>query len=168
MRFHSAKVTRLADAKPVHLGHAARADGAWRLYVFADRAHPASSNSRFRDLCDYLASGASPISRHTPKDADPDSVIDVRAIVQQGHNEVEVDQLPTVLLPKKGDFGITDYEKVFCPDPAAEDIFDLRGINRDTGCVVIVRPDQHVAHILPLHGHQALSDFFARILTDAQ
>jgi phenol 2-monooxygenase len=168
MRFHSAKVTRLADAKPVHLGHAARADGAWRLYVFADRAHPASSNSRFRDLCDYLASGASPISRHTPKDADPDSVIDVRAIVQQGHNEVEVDQLPTVMLPKKGDFGITDYEKVFCPDPAAEDIFDLRGINRDTGCVVIVRPDQHVAHILPLHGHQALSDFFARILTDAQ
>ena len=28
---------RLADAKPVQLGHAARADGAWRLYVFADR-----------------------------------------------------------------------------------------------------------------------------------
>ena len=40
MRFHSAKVTRLADAKPVHLGHAARADGAWRLYVFADSGDP--------------------------------------------------------------------------------------------------------------------------------
>ena len=37
MRFHSAPVVRLADAKPVHLGHAARADGAWRVYVFADR-----------------------------------------------------------------------------------------------------------------------------------
>src|SRR5205085_3344713 len=36
-RLHSAPVVRLADAKPVHLGHAARADGAWRLYVFADR-----------------------------------------------------------------------------------------------------------------------------------
>ncbi|HEY5882730.1 MAG TPA: FAD-dependent monooxygenase, partial [Nakamurella sp.] len=33
MRFHSAGVTRLADAKPVHLGHVARADGAWRLYL---------------------------------------------------------------------------------------------------------------------------------------
>ena len=42
MRFHSAPVVRLADAKPVQLGHAARADGAWRLYVFADRADPAS------------------------------------------------------------------------------------------------------------------------------
>ena len=40
MRFHSAPVVRLADAKPVHLGHVARADGAWRLYVFADRQRP--------------------------------------------------------------------------------------------------------------------------------
>ncbi len=36
MRFHSAPVIRLADAKPMQLGHAARADGAWRIYVFAD------------------------------------------------------------------------------------------------------------------------------------
>ena len=42
MRFHSAPVVRLADAKPVHLGHAARADGAWRIYVFADRNDPTS------------------------------------------------------------------------------------------------------------------------------
>jgi phenol 2-monooxygenase len=39
-RFHSAPVVRVADGKPVHLGHAARADGAWRLYVFADRNDP--------------------------------------------------------------------------------------------------------------------------------
>ena len=168
MRFHSAKVTRLADAKPVHLGHAARADGAWRLYVFADRMDPTASTSHFRELCDYLASDTSPVARYTPKGADPDSVIDVRAIVQQGHDDLEVDQLPAVLLPRKGSFGITDYEKVFCPDPAAEDIFDLRGINRDTGCIVVVRPDQHVAQVLPLQGHQALSEFFAGILIDAR
>ncbi len=40
MRFHSAPVIRLADAKPVQLGHAARADGRWRLYAFADTARP--------------------------------------------------------------------------------------------------------------------------------
>lgn len=38
MRFHSVPVIRLADAKPMRLGHAARADGAWRRYSFADRA----------------------------------------------------------------------------------------------------------------------------------
>jgi phenol 2-monooxygenase len=31
-----------------------------------------------------------------------------------------------------------------------------------------VRPDQYVAHVLPLHAHQALSDFYAGILLDAQ
>ena len=36
MRLHSAPVLRLADAKPVQLGHVAGADGAWRVYVFAD------------------------------------------------------------------------------------------------------------------------------------
>ena len=40
MRFHSAPVIRLADAKAICLGHAARADGRWRLFVFCDRGDP--------------------------------------------------------------------------------------------------------------------------------
>jgi phenol 2-monooxygenase (NADPH) len=162
MRFHSAPVVRVADGKPVHLGHAARADGAWRLYVFADR-----NASHLRELCEFLESDTSPITRFTPAGADPDSVIDVRAIFQQRHRDVAVDALPSVLLPRKGRFGLVDYEKTFSPAPAG-DVFDLRGINRDTGCIVVVRPDQYVAHVLPLHGHDALVDFFAGILVDAQ
>jgi phenol 2-monooxygenase len=33
--------------------------------------------------------------------------------------------------------------------------------------MVIVRPDQYVSHVLPLHDHAALADFFSRILIDA-
>ena len=164
MRFHSAPVVRLADAKPIQLGHVARADGAWRLYVFADRADPASGESRARQLCEFLAQDASPIARYTPAGADPDSVIDVRAVFQQGHRDLAVDTLPLVLLPAKGRFGLVDYEKAFCPDPDADDIFDVRDIDRDEGCVVVVRPDQYVAHVLPLDAHQELSDFFAEFL----
>jgi phenol 2-monooxygenase (NADPH) len=168
MRFHSAPVVRLADAKPVHLGHVARADGAWRIYIFGDRADPAAGNSHVRRLCEFLESDASPIKRFTPAGADPDSVIDVRAIFQQGHRDLAVDKMPSVLLPRKGKFGLIDYEKMFCPDPKADDIFELRGVNRETGCMVVVRPDQYVAHVLPLHGHEALADFFAGILIDAK
>ncbi|MCO1654630.1 FAD-binding monooxygenase [Pseudonocardia humida] len=168
MRFHSAPVVRLADAKPVHLGHVARADGAWRLYAFADRADPTGGDSRLRRLCEFLASGASPIARHTPSGDDPDSVIDVRAVFQQGHRDLAVDRMPAVLLPRKGRFGLVDYEKAFCPDPKAADVFDLRGVDREAGCVVVVRPDQHVANVLPLHAHEALADFFAGILLDAE
>jgi phenol 2-monooxygenase len=166
MRFHSAPVVRLADAKPEQLGHAARADGAWRLYLFADRADPASPDSRARQLLDVLASDKSPLARFTPAGADPDAVIDVRGVFQQAHQDLAVEALPSVLLPRKGPFGLVDYEKAFCPDPGS-DVFDLRGIDRATGCVVVVRPDQYVAHVLPLDEHQALDDFLAQVLVEA-
>ncbi|MBV9801334.1 MAG: 3-hydroxybenzoate 4-monooxygenase, partial [Solirubrobacterales bacterium] len=167
MRFHSAPVIRLADAKPIHLGHVAQADGAWRIYIFADPSDPASANSHARKLCEFLASDASPVKRFTPAGVEPDSVIDVRAIFQQRHPEVAVDKMPSALLRRKGKFGLIDYEKMFCSDPNADDIFELRGVNRETGCVVVVRPDQYVSHILPLHEHEALADVFAKILMDA-
>jgi len=75
--------------------------------------------------------------------------------------------MPAALLPRKGRFGLIDYEKMFCPDPNADDIFESRGVNRETGCIVVVRPDQYVSHVLPMHGHKALADFFAGILIDA-
>jgi phenol 2-monooxygenase len=164
MRFHSAPVIRLADARPMHLGHVAQADGAWRMYVFADQEPPASRRSLAGALCQFLESHESPIRRFTPPGEDLDSVIDVRGVFQQGPHEIAIEHLPSVLLPRKGRFALIDYEKVFCPDPDAGDIYDLREINRPTGCIVIVRPDQYVSHVLPLDRHDLLADFFSGIL----
>ena len=165
MRFHSAPVVRLADAKPVQLGHAARADGAWRLYAFAD-----ASGQRLRELMAFLAeSPASPIRRFTPSGAevDIDSVIDVRAVFQQRHLALRVEELPSILLPRKGCFGLVDYEKAYCPDlKHGPDIFDLRGIDRERGAMVVVRPDQYVSNVLPLDAHHELAAFFGRFLLD--
>ena len=73
--------------------------------------------------------------------------------------------MPALLLPKKGKLGLVDYEKMFCPDlKSGRDIFDLRGIDRARGAIVIVRPDQYVAHVLPIDDHDALADFFAGFL----
>ena len=166
MRFHSAPVIRLADAKPVQLGHGAVADGAWRLYIFADRHDPADAQSELRALCTFLSSDRSPLARFTPPEDYPDSVIDVRAVFQQSHREIETSALPSVLQPRKGRFNLVDHEKVFCPDLKAADIFDLRAVDRAAGCVVIVRPDQYVADVLPLTAHEALVDFFQSLLID--
>ena len=40
-----------------------------------------------------------------------------------------------------------------------------RGIDRDRGCMVIVRPDQYVAHVLPLDGYGQLASFFDGFMT---
>jgi phenol 2-monooxygenase len=167
MRFHSAPVMRVADAKPIQLGHVADADGAWRLYIFADRAAPNDPSSKARALCEFLGSDDSPLRRFTPASADPDSVFDVRAIFQQSYDELEVPGLPEILRPRKGRFGIVDYEKVFAPDPQRDDIFDLRGVDRDSGAIVLVRPDQFIADLLPLDGHSQLQEFLAGVFLDA-
>jgi phenol 2-monooxygenase len=165
MRFHSAPVVRLADAKPIHLGHVARADGAWRLYIFADRAHPEDPTSEARKLFERLETVTSLLAQPSP-DAGPDSVLDVRAVFQQGHRELDIMTLPSVLRPRKGRFGLVDYEKAFCPDPDAENIFDMRAVDRDSGCMVLVRPDQFVADVLPLEEHERLMHFLSGVFAN--
>ncbi|WP_206244589.1 FAD-binding monooxygenase [Novosphingobium terrae] len=163
MRFHSAPVIRLADARPMHLGHVAAADARWRLYLFADKAG-LKPGSALLTLCDWLARDTrSPLVAYTAPDADPDSLFDVRAIMQQGHQTLSMDDLPDLLWPRKGQFALRDYEKAFCVDPAA-DIFTLRGIDREQGCMILVRPDQYVAQVLPLDGVSDLSAFFEGVM----
>ncbi len=163
-RFHSAPVVRLADAKALELGEVLKADGRFRLIAFAGRGGPAAKLSA---LCAFLAEAEdSPLRRHTPKGADIDSVIDLRAVFPQGHRELRLEAMPPLLLPAKGRLGLRDYEKMFCADPKA-DIFDLRGVDRDQGALIVVRPDQHVGEVLPLDAYDALAAYFAGFMTAA-
>jgi phenol 2-monooxygenase len=160
-RFPSAPVIRLADAKPVQLGHVALADGRWRLYAFAGAEDVASPGSRLHALCEFLSMPDSPARKYAAPDADVDSVIDLRAVFQQGHRELAIERMPALLLPSKGKLGLLDYEKMFCRDLRnGPDIFEMHGIDRQRGCMVLVRPDQYISNILPLDGHRELADFF--------
>lgn len=161
-RFHSAPVVRAADARPVQLGHAGKADGRWRLYAFAGRDDARQDGAGVRALCRFLEQAAeSPLRRFGAPGADPDAVFDLRAIFQQPHDELAIESLPALLLPRKGRYGLPDYEKVFCPDlRGGVDVFELRGIDRAQGALVVVRPDQYIAHVLPLDAQRELADFF--------
>jgi phenol 2-monooxygenase len=147
-RFRSAPVMRVCDGNPIELGHHARADGRWRIYVFAD----ASGN--VPDLEEWLVASV-------PPDLDFDEWFDVKVIYQQAHNEIEITAVPRVFLPETGPLRLLDYEKVYAIDPR-DDIFDARGVCRG-GAIVVVRPDQYVAHVLPLGGTADLEAFFRPI-----
>jgi len=167
-RFHSAPVVRLADAKPMQLGHAAMADGRWRLYAFAGSEELSAPETGINALCRFLENDpGSPIKRYTPENADIDAVFDLRVIFQESHRDIKLETLPRLLLPFKGCLGVVDYEKAFCRavNPN-EDIFEMRGVDRRQGCLVVVRPDQYIAQVLPLDGYDALSEFFGRIFVN--
>lgn len=162
-RFHSAPVVRVADARPLQLGHVARADGRWRLYAFAGVDDHRGGGAGLHALCRFLAeSPQSPVRQYTPRGQDIDAVFDLRAIFPQRHGALAIETMPALLLPRKGRLGLVDYEKVFAADPRdGQDIFALRGIDRAQGALVVVRPDQYVAQVLPLDAHEALAGFFA-------
>lgn len=180
-RFHSAPVIRVADAKPLQLGHVHRADGRWRVYLFADETG-IELGSTVATWCERMATDpTSAISSCTPSGAELDSVIDVYAITQQEHTDVDINTLPKLVQPAKGKFGLTDYEKVFSAEKtnghllgaipgleATQDIYDLRQIDRTQGAVVVVRPDQYIGHILPLDEFETFDDYFATFLICAR
>lgn len=165
-RFHSAPVVRLADAKPMQLGHCIDADARFRLFLFAPANDNGGSGGAVATLCDWLEHDpASPVRRHTAPGEDVDAVIDTRAVFQQGFRALDFGDMSTLLRPHVGRYGLCDYEKVFCTDlNRGEGIFETRAIDRAAGCMVIVRPDQYVGHILPLHARDDLAEYFAAIL----
>jgi phenol 2-monooxygenase len=160
-RFKSAPVRRVCDTNPMQLGHHATADGRWRIYVFADTA-PAGATSPTTDLAEWLANSPESPLGATPSDADRDAWFDVKVIYQQDHTLVDIGPVPAVFKPHVGPFQLTDYEKVYAADPTA-DIFELRGLDRG-GVVVLVRPDQYVANVLPLTATAELAAFFGPLL----
>lgn len=160
-RFHSAPVIRLGDAKRIELGENLRAGITWSLFIFADENNPMNENSKVRNLCEFLSSSNSPITKYTPKDDDISSLISVYGVFQQRHHDIEFEQMPEILKPAIGKFGLKDYEKMYCPDfKNANDIFEMRNINRSSGCLVIVRPDQYISHVLPLDAYGEIEKFF--------
>ena len=161
-RLHSSPIVRLADARPVQLGHLLEADGRWRIIAFSDTEGPTGGSSKIGKLAEFLQNSAeSPLQKYTPKGEDVDAVIELLVIFQQGYREFDSRVLPAFLSPAKGLYGLRDYNKVFCADlDKNNDIFDERSIDRAKGCMVVVRPDQHVANVLPLDGYADLAAFF--------
>ena len=157
-RFHSAEAIRVADGRRQHLGHLNKADGRWRIFILGNQQSPADASSDSGRLIQFLAGDeASPVVKYTPRGTDVDSVIDVYGVFQQ--QDLAIEDMPGYLWPAKGKYGLRDYEKVFYAEEG-NDIFQQRGVDRSVGCMVVVRPDQHIANILPLNAHRELAEFF--------
>jgi phenol 2-monooxygenase len=155
-RFKSARTIRVADAVRVHLGHHHRADGRYRIYAFAD-----GSGERLDAWASWmLTNHDSPLRQFNPAGSDLDALFDVKAIYQLPHHRIDITKVSKLFLPLSGPFQLVDYEKIYAAIPG-EDIFDARGVSRD-GALIVVRPDQYVAAILPLAATGELARFLGQ------
>jgi phenol 2-monooxygenase len=91
-RFHSAPVVRLADAKPMELGHAIEVGHRWTLFAFAPEVAAGDTTSTMWSVLDKLQNDPeSPIKRSIDAGHDPDNLLDLRAIYQQGFRDIDWD-----------------------------------------------------------------------------
>ncbi|GMK58555.1 hypothetical protein CspeluHIS016_0505870 [Cutaneotrichosporon spelunceum] len=154
-RFKSSLVSRRSDGNPVHLGHTALADGKYRIYVFSDPPK-AGMPSKAAALAKWLQEDkASPIPGRG-------HWFDTKIIYQQLHTEFELLDSPEVFHQPYGKFNVMQYDRVFGVHPKS-DIFEERGLSRD-GVVIVVRPDQYVAQVLPLTATKELGEYFAGVM----
>ena len=73
-----------------------------------------------------------------------------------------------MFLPPTGPYGLVDHEKVFAagPDRTARARTSSRSAaSLATGAVVVVRPDQYVAAVMPLAATDELRAFFEPVLS---
>ena len=113
-RFKSAPVVRVCDTNPLHLGHQAKADGRWRIYVFADAAAPGlgkqGAAAPAADFADWIANSPDSPLAATPSGADRDAWFDVKVIYQQDHTSIDIGAVPAAFKPEVGPFQLTYLE----------------------------------------------------------
>ena len=89
----------------------------------------------------------------------------MRAVSQQNHHTLAKAAMPTLLLPTKGCYGLHDYEKAFCSTANdSQNLYTLRGIDREKGSLVMMRPDEYIAHVFTLNDAAVLAAFFGAFM----
>jgi len=144
MRFPSYQVLNQSDGRPWPFQQKLRSDGRFRLIVFAGDVLNQQQQARLRVFCQQLQSSAT-LAPHIHKN------IHILTCHSSRRKEVELlRDFPDILHPFNAQTG-WDYDSVYADDESYHegfgDAYKGYGVNKESGCVVVARPDQYVGHI---------------------
>ncbi|KAK1711785.1 phenol hydroxylase [Colletotrichum lupini] len=172
MRFNSFKVLNQACARPWHFQEILKADGRFRVVLFAGNILDPSQKARVDNFCVALDAPNNFLRKVTPAKAPIDSVIEVLTIHSAKRTDTELlRDFPDILHPFNSHTG-WDYNKVYVDDESYHegfgDAYKNYGVDKQRGCVVVVRPDQYVAWIGELEDFDDLQKYFEGCLVLGQ
>ncbi|ROV89392.1 hypothetical protein VSDG_08644 [Cytospora chrysosperma] len=164
MRFNSFKVLNQADGRPWHFQERLKADGRFRVVLFAGNILSPQQKERVNKFCSELNGPEGFLRKATPRGVPIDSVIEILTIHSSKRTETELlRDFPEVLHPFDEHSG-WDYNKVFVDDESYHegfgDAYRNYGVDKERGCVVAVRPDQYVGWIGELEEFSGLEKYF--------
>ncbi|KAK6086223.1 phenol hydroxylase [Seiridium cupressi] len=168
MRFNSFKVLNQADARPWHFQELLKADGRFRVVLFAGAILDPAQRVRVGRFCAALDAPASFLGRVTPAGAAIDSVVEVLTVHSSKREETELlRDFPEILHPFDKQRG-WDYSKVYVDAESYHEgggrAYESYGVDKQRGCVLAVRPDQHVGWLGELEDFDELHSYFDNCL----
>lgn len=151
--FESQIVVCIADAHPVHLANCLISDGRWRLVIFAGMLTRQDQRARYEKLCAELSAPKSPVKMYQVG-RDVDSFIEILTVIASERRAFEITEYPDIARPTYAPYGYRKYHTIFADEVSHHEgggeAYRGYGIDPDgPGAVVLIRPDQHVADVLP-------------------
>ncbi|KAM3539273.1 hypothetical protein ARSEF1564_007806 [Beauveria bassiana] len=168
MRIPSFKVLSQADARPWHLHELLPSNGRWRVLVFPGNVQSPAQAAQLNAVATDFDAAHSFISRFTPADGPVDAVFDIFAVHKAKRTAVTIFDFPCIFRRFSETDGY-DYDKIFVDDSSYHeehgDIYKECSIS-EQGCIVVLRPDQHVSYIGPLKEPAAVTQFFSGFMME--
>jgi phenol 2-monooxygenase len=166
-RLPSVQVLNHADARPWQFQQLLKSDGCFRLIVFAGDMTKPQQKERIHSFCASLNHDYSFLQRYCmhglPRCGVP---VEILTLHSSKRKDVELCEFPQLLYPFDDENG-WQYDKVFADDESYlhghGHAYEFYGVNPEQGCVVVLRPDQHVALIAGLEDSHILSAYFEGI-----
>lgn len=176
-RFPSFKVINHSDAQSWHLANWLPSDGLFTIFLFAGDVSQPQQMDRVRQFAAEITNRAHvlPVNQQRKPGHNVESLTGKGGIARlltihsAPRQQVELHDFPPLLIPYNEELG-HDYDSIFVDGDSYYEghgrTYEGYGIDRVRGCVVVVRPDQHVAWVGELEGVKGLEEYFARFLVE--
>ncbi|KAL8778975.1 MAG: hypothetical protein Q9213_007160 [Squamulea squamosa] len=173
-RFPSFQAIKHCDARPWRLGTLLKADGRFHIVLFAGDVSKTEQMQRVHGFAGRLVTSAVPLLQRCVRNGGQKAVyhtVNILTIHSAPRQEVELSAFPDLLFPFDEDEG-WDYDRIFVDEGSYHEghgkAYENYGVDPVRGCVVVVRPDQHVAWIGDLEDGDSMEQYFKNFLVAPQ
>nr|ABK64179.1 phenol hydroxylase [Candida tropicalis] len=172
-RLYSVKMISQADGRPIHIADRLSSDGRFRVLIFPGDIKQYPNNLEIlHSFQDLLDDSKNFLKKFTPLNAFQDSVIDIITIHNNNRHEVEIFDFPNFTHPLDYKHRC-DYWKLYSGkgDTYHEgkiNMYDDYGIDPKHGVILVIRPDSHVAKVVPfsIDGLKQVDEYFKKFRID--
>lgn len=163
-RLTSQTVERHANGEPVDFGKFFPSDGRYRIVIFAGNISRPEQLCRVQHLSRVLELPEIFLQRLNRRDITPRDVFETLLLHSASRDEVEIAELPPSLFKNGNSFNQVFVDNNQSRSWTLSEAYSKYGIDRERGCLVLVRPDRHVMYIGELEDVTEMTKLMAAVL----